>query len=93
MLHVTTVGQSNQIFLVNAFPPKPLHVHRSYDVEDTGQRFVFVLDRRSSSKVNIMYFLVNASPPKRLNVATSNFANALVSSNAGICEGVPSTQV
>ena len=42
MLHV--------IFLVNALPPKPLdklqtlQVHMSYDVEDTGQRFVFVLD-------------------------------------------------
>ena len=29
-----------------------------------------------------MYFLVNASPPKRLDVATSNFADALVSSKA-----------
>ena len=39
-----------------------------------------------------MYFLVNASPPKRLDVATSNFAaDALVSSKAGICDGVPST--
>ena len=46
-------------------------------------------------KVNseIMYFLVNASPPKRLVVATSNFADALVSSNAGICNCVPSTEV
>ena len=29
-------------------------------------------------KVEIMYFLVNASPPKLLDVATSNFADALV---------------
>ena len=40
-----------------------------------------------------MYFLVNASSPKRLDVATSKFADALVSSNAGICDGVPSTEV
>ena len=40
-----------------------------------------------------MYFLVNASPPKRLDIATSNFADALVSSKAGICNGVPSTAV
>ena len=38
-----------------------------------------------------MYFLVNASPPKRLDIATSNFADALVSSKAGICDGVPLT--
>ena len=31
-----------------------------------------------------MYFLVNASQPKWLDVATSNFADALVSSKAGI---------
>ena len=30
-----------------------------------------------------MYFLVNASPPKRFDVATSNFADALVNSKAG----------
>ena len=35
----------------------------------------------------------NASPPKWLDVATSNFADALVSSKAGICDGVPSTEV
>ena len=34
-----------------------------------------------------MYFLVNASPPKPLNVAISNFADALVRSKAGICDG------
>ena len=40
-------------------------------------------------KVNseIMCFLVNAFPPKRLDVVTSNFAEALVSSKAGICNG------
>ena len=38
-----------------------------------------------------MYFLVNASPLKPLEVATSNFADALVRSKAGICDGVPST--
>ena len=37
-----------------------------------------------------MYFLVNASPSKRLGVATSNFADALVCSKAGICDGLPS---
>ena len=38
---------SNQIFLINAFPPKlfdiaalSLQVHMSYDVEDTGQGFI-----------------------------------------------------
>ena len=44
-------------------------------------------------KSEIMYFLVNASPPKRFEVATSNYAAALVSSKAGICDGVPSTEV
>ena len=44
-------------------------------------------------KSEIMYFLVNVSPPKWLDVATSNFADALVSSKAGICDGVPSTEV
>ena len=33
-----------------------------------------------------MYFLVNASSP--LDVETSNFADALVRSKAGICDGV-----
>ena len=40
-----------------------------------------------------MYFLINASPRKGLHVATSNFADALVSSKAGIFDGVPSTGV
>ena len=40
-----------------------------------------------------MYFLVNAFPPKQLDLATSNFADALVSSKAGIWDGVPSTEV
>ena len=40
-----------------------------------------------------MYFLVNASPHKRLDVATSKFADALISLKAGICDGVPSTEV
>ena len=44
-------------------------------------------------KSEIMYFLVNASPLKRLDIATSNFADALVSSKAGICDGVPSTEI
>ena len=52
------------------------------------QRFLFVLVLRC-----IMYFLVNASPPKWLDIATSNFADALVSSKAVICDGVPSTEV
>ena len=39
-----------------------------------------------------MYLLLNASPRKRLDVATSNFADALVSSKADICDGVPSTE-
>ena len=44
-------------------------------------------------KIEIMYFLVNVSPPKRLDVAASNFADALVSSKAGICDGEPLTEV
>ena len=40
-----------------------------------------------------MYFLVNASPPKLLDVATSNFADALVKSKTGIWDCVPSTEV
>ena len=44
-------------------------------------------------KNEIMYFLVNASPPKWLDVATSNFADALFSSKARICDGEPSTEV
>ena len=70
-----------------------MQMHRSYDVEYTGQRFVFVLDLRSKKKNEIVYFLVNPSPPKRLDVATSNFADALVSSKACICDGIPSTEV
>ena len=58
-------------------------MHRSYDVEDTKVKV----------KSEIMYFLVNASPPKRLDVATSNFVDTLVSSKAGICDGVPSPEV
>ena len=52
MLHV-------QIFLVNILPAKPLdieastlQVHKSYDVEDTGQCFLFALDLKSRLKVN-----------------------------------------
>ena len=40
-----------------------------------------------------MFFLVNASPPKPLDVAVLNFADALVRSKAGICCGLPSTEV
>ena len=39
-------------------------------------------------KSEIIYFFENASPTKRLD-----FADALVSSKAGICDGVPSTEV
>ena len=67
-------------------------MHRSYNVEDTGQHFVLSM---TWVKVNseIMYFLVNASPPKGLDIPTSNFADALVCSKAGICDGLPSTEV
>ena len=40
-----------------------------------------------------MYFLVNASPLKPLDVATSSFADTLVRSKAGICDGVRLTEV
>ena len=40
-----------------------------------------------------MYFLVNVSPPKGLDVATSNLTDALVKSEVGILDGVPSTEV
>ena len=36
--------------------------------------------------------IVKASPPKRLDVPTSNFADALVSSKVGICDGVLTTE-
>ena len=51
---------------------------------------MFVLDK---VKGEIMYFFVNASPPKPLEVATSNYADALVRSKARICDGVSSTEV
>ena len=38
-------------------------------------------------KSEIMYVLVNASPPKLLEIATSNFADALVRSKEGIWDG------
>ena len=44
-------------------------------------------------KSEIIYFIVNASSSKGLDVATSNFADALVSSKVGICDGLPSTEV
>ena len=44
-------------------------------------------------KRETMYSLENASPPKWLDVATLNLADALVSSKAGIYDGVPSTAV
>ena len=40
-----------------------------------------------------MYFFVNASPSEPLDVATWKFTDALVRSKAGICDGVPSTEV
>ena len=40
-----------------------------------------------------MHFLVNASPSNSLDVATLNFSDAFVRSKAGICNGVPSTEV
>ena len=40
-----------------------------------------------------MYFLVNASQPKPFDVAFLIFADALVRQAAGICDGVPSTEV
>ena len=43
-------------------------------------------------KGEIMHFLVNTSPPKPLDLATSNFADALVRQKAGICDRVPSTK-
>ena len=64
-------------------------VYRSYDVENTGQRFVFVLDIKGEK----MYFFVNASPPKPLEIAISNFAGAFVRKKADICGGVPLTEV
>ena len=53
------LGQGQiKIFLVNALPPKPLDIDASnfadaqaYNVEDTGQLLLLVLDLRSRSKV------------------------------------------
>ena len=77
-------------FLLNRWTQQlqALQVHRSYAVEDTGQRFVKV-----KVKCEIMYFLADASRPKPLDAATSNFADALFRSKAGICDGEPSTEV
>ena len=68
-------------FLLNCWTwqLQTLQVHRSFDVEDTGQCFAFVIDLRILVKKELMYFFVNASPPKWLDVATSNFADVLVS--------------
>ena len=38
---------------------------------------------KAKVKSEILYFLINASPPKLLDVATSNFADALVNSKVG----------
>ena len=43
-------------------------------------------------KSEIVYFLENAFPPKPLDVATLNFAKALVRSKTGISNGVPLTE-
>ena len=48
---------------------------------------------RVKVKNEIVFFLLNASAPKGLDVLTSNFADVLVSPKAGICDGVPSTEV
>ena len=93
-------SRSNQFFLVNTFPPKlldiakqALQMHRSYDVEDTGQRCMFVIEVKVKVKGEIMYLLANASPPQPLNIATSNFADALASYKLSICDDVPSTSL
>ena len=63
------------------------HAPGSLDVEGTGQHDQYPLH-------HLTYALsINSSPPKQLDVATSTFADALVSSKAGICDGVPSTEV
>ena len=49
---------------------------------------MFVLDLRIRSN-----FPVNSFPPKPLEVATSNFAEALVRSKVGIFDGVPLPEV
>ena len=89
----------NQIFLVNAFPLKPSDQAAS---KFTGAYVIWCRGYWATVRVyplpkvkvksEIMYFLVNASP-KRLDLATPNFADALVSSKAGISDGVPSTEV
>ena len=52
-------------FLLNCWTLQlqTLQVHRSYDVEDTGQRFVCPR-LKVKVKGEIIYFLVNVSPPK-----------------------------
>ena len=60
-------------FLVNASSEpldmqlQSLQVHRSHDMDGTGQHFVWGQGHK-------MYFLVNPSSPKLFDVATSNFA-------------------
>ena len=82
-------------FLLNGWTKQlqTLQLNRSYDVEGYWATLGVCLRPKVKVKSEIMYFLVNAFPPKRLDLATSNFADALVSSKAGICDGVPSTEV
>ena len=49
-----------------------------YDVEDTEQRLVFAWPKVKVKGEIMLCNIVNVSPPKLLDVATFNFANALV---------------
>ena len=48
-------------------------MHRSHDVEGTGQHFY---DLDPKVKGQILNFLVNASPPRGFDVVTSNSVGA-----------------
>ena len=70
MFRVTLISRSKKLLFCKCIYSKQLQtlqVHKSHNVEGTGQHFV---------KGQIMYFLVNASTPKLFDISTSNFAGA-----------------
>ena len=92
-------SMSNQIYSVNAFPPKQLEIATSnfagaYGIYCRGYWATSRVCHPAKAKIKggIMNFLAKTSPPKLLYAATSNFADALVRYK-GICDGVPPTEV
>ena len=75
--------------LLNHWPYQlqTLQVHRAHNVEGNDS-----CDLDPSFRSNQL-LLVNAFPPKPLDIATSNCADALVRSKAGICNSVRSSSM